>query len=114
VLFENHEQHPQQMKIKRHCIYFLIHRVAEEERSVFWEVIVSVILSKKKCIYTCVFSERFRRQLFHCTVHCTLGRRAKRLVLTRIAKYIDADGGIFENCTNFVTRTINICIRNST
>jgi hypothetical protein len=43
----------------------------------------------------------------------SLYRRATRHVLTRVAKCIDADGGIFEkilywvNCTNFVTRDIN-------
>jgi hypothetical protein len=36
-------------------------------------------------------------ELFHCTVHCTLYRRATRHVLTRVAKCIDVDGGIFEN-----------------
>jgi hypothetical protein len=36
-------------------------------------------------------------ELFHCTVHCTLYRRATRSVLTRVAKRIDVDGGIFEN-----------------
>jgi hypothetical protein len=35
--------------------------------------------------------------LFHCTVHCTLYRWATRHVLTRAAKWIDVDGGIFEN-----------------
>jgi hypothetical protein len=36
-------------------------------------------------------------ELFHCTVHCTLYRRATRPVLTRAANCIDADGGILEN-----------------
>jgi hypothetical protein len=37
--------------------------------------------------------------------YCRLYRRAARHVLTRDAKWIDVDGGIFENvnCTNFVT-----------
>jgi hypothetical protein len=46
-------------------------------------------------------------------------RRAIRHVLTRAAECIDVDTGIFESvlyyvkCTSFVTRTINIGIRNS-
>jgi hypothetical protein len=71
-----------------------IYRMFQEERSIFWEVIVSNILSKN-CICTCVL---FRTvsviELFHCTVHCTLYRRATRHVLTRVAKCIDADNGI--------------------
>jgi hypothetical protein len=31
----------------------LVYRVAQEERAVFWEVIVSVILSKKVRMYVC-------------------------------------------------------------
>jgi hypothetical protein len=29
------------------CVYIYIYRASEEERTIFWEVIVSVILSKK-------------------------------------------------------------------
>jgi hypothetical protein len=71
--------------------------MSEEERSIFWEVIVSIILSKK-CICTCVlFRTVSEIELFHYTVHCTLYRRATRHVLTRVAKCIDVDGGIYEN-----------------
>jgi len=45
-----------------------IHRVSQEEISMLWEVIVSVILSKKKCICTCVlFRAVSEVQLCHCT-----------------------------------------------
>jgi hypothetical protein len=45
-------------------------RVPQDDRSVFWEVILSVILSKKrKCIYTYVlFRMASAIKLFHCTV----------------------------------------------
>jgi hypothetical protein len=56
------------------------------KRSIFWEVTVSVILRKK--VRTVSEIELF---------HCTLYRRATRHVLTRVAKCIDVDGGIFEN-----------------
>jgi hypothetical protein len=53
---------------------------------------------QKKCICTCVlFRTVSGIELFHCTVHCALYRRATRHVLTRVAKCIDVDGGIFEN-----------------
>ncbi|PNF23543.1 hypothetical protein B7P43_G05623 [Cryptotermes secundus] len=54
-------------------------------------------------MYMCPIPNGFRDRaislykLFHCTVHCTLYRRATRHVLTRVAKCIDVDGGIFEN-----------------
>jgi hypothetical protein len=31
----------------------ITHRVSQQERSIFWEVIVSVILSIKVCMYMC-------------------------------------------------------------
>jgi hypothetical protein len=44
--------------------------MSQEERSVFWEVIISAILSKKKkCIYTCVlFRTASETELFYSTV----------------------------------------------
>jgi len=46
----------------------LIHRVSQEARSIFREVIVSVIISKK-CICTCVlFRTVFAIEIFHYTV----------------------------------------------
>jgi hypothetical protein len=36
------------MKIKQCCVY----RVSQEEKSIFWEAIVSVILSKRNYMYT--------------------------------------------------------------
>jgi len=46
----------------------LIYRVSPEARSMFWEVIVSVIISKK-CICTCVlFRTAFEMEIFHCAV----------------------------------------------
>jgi hypothetical protein len=66
-------------------------------KSIFWEVIVQGILSKK-CKCTCILFRTVPEiVLFHCTVHRTLYRRATRHVLTRVAKCIDVDGGIFEN-----------------
>jgi hypothetical protein len=35
-------------------------RVSQEERSIFWEVTVSVILSKKLCMYLCPIPNGFR------------------------------------------------------
>jgi hypothetical protein len=53
---------------------------------------------QKNCICTCVlFRTVFEIELFHYTVHCTLYRRATRRVLTRVAKCINVDSGIFEN-----------------
>jgi hypothetical protein len=101
-----------------------IYRMTQEQRSIFWEVTESVILCKKVYMYMCPVPNGFRDraislystlytvqtsrtrcphtscteiELFHCTAHCTLYRRATRHVLTRAAKCIDVDGGVFEN-----------------
>jgi hypothetical protein len=55
--------------------------------------------SKRIYIYTCVLLRTVSEiELFHCTVlYCTLYRRVTRHALTRSAKCIDVDDGIFEN-----------------
>jgi hypothetical protein len=46
--------------------------VSQEERSIFWEVIVS----KKKCVYTCaLFRTVSEVELFHCIVPKLLIRK---------------------------------------
>jgi hypothetical protein len=50
-----------------------IYRLPQEERSIFWEVIVTVILSKIVYIHVSYF-ERFPRQSYFSvqyTAHCT-------------------------------------------
>jgi hypothetical protein len=52
-----------------------LYRVSQKERSIFWEVIVSVILSKKY-VCTCVlFRTVSEIELFHCTVSMLLIRK---------------------------------------
>jgi hypothetical protein len=69
--------------------------MSQEERSIFWEVIVSVILSKKLYMYMCPIPNGFPERAV--SLHSTLYRRATRHVLTRVAKCVDVDGGIFDN-----------------
>jgi hypothetical protein len=71
----------------------ILYRVSQEERSIFWNVTMSVILSKKY-ICACVL---FRKASEIELVHFTLNRRATRHVVTRVSDCIDAEGGIFEN-----------------
>jgi hypothetical protein len=88
--------------------------MSQKKRSVYLEVIVSVILSKKVYMYMCPIPNGFRDRAI------SLYRRTTRHVLTRVAKCIDVDGGILENvlhwvnCTNFTILTINTGIREST
>jgi hypothetical protein len=77
-----------------HYITF-IYRLSQEERSICWEVTVSVILSKKVCTYMCPLPNGFRQRVI--SLYSTLYRRTTRHVLTIVAKCIDVDGGIFEN-----------------
>jgi hypothetical protein len=64
----------------------------------FWEVIVPFTLSRKvyTCVYMCHILKGFRDRAI--SLYSTLYRRATRHVLTRFAKCIDVDGGIFGKC----------------
>jgi hypothetical protein len=46
-------------EIHQSCYHLMSCRVSQEERSVFWEIIVSVILSEKVFIYVCPTSNSF-------------------------------------------------------
>jgi NurA-like 5'-3' nuclease len=47
------------LSIKSH-LHILIYRMSQKERSIFWDVIISVILSKNLYMYTCLIPNRFR------------------------------------------------------
>jgi hypothetical protein len=76
-------------------------QVSQEERPVFWEVIVSAILSKKMYMYICPIPNGFRDRAMHVIARIKERqdalRRATRRILTRVAKCIDVDDGISEN-----------------
>jgi hypothetical protein len=72
----------------------IVYRVSQEERPVFWEVIVSVIINKSVHVHVS-YSERL--ELFHVIARIEEVRRATRHVLTRIAKCTDVEGGVCEN-----------------
>jgi hypothetical protein len=75
--------------------------MSQEEKSLFWEVIVKVILSRKLYIYMCSIPNGFRDRAMDVISRIKERqdalRRATRHVLTRVAKCIDVEGGIFEN-----------------
>jgi hypothetical protein len=48
-----------------------IYRMSQEERSTFWEVIVSVILSIKVYAFIRPIPNSFQDIAFHSTIHCT-------------------------------------------
>jgi hypothetical protein len=73
--------------------------MSQEERSIFWEVIISVIISKMAYTYMCPIPNGFQDGAI--SLYSTLYRKAKRHVLTRVAKCIKVDGGIFENVPTF-------------
>jgi hypothetical protein len=47
--------------------YMMLYRDSQEERSIFWEVIVSIILSKKHVCTFVLFRTVSEIELFHCT-----------------------------------------------
>jgi hypothetical protein len=71
--------------------------VSQEERSIFWEVIVSVILNKKVCMYMCPIPNGFRARAISLYRNIKMHSDATRHVLTEVAKSIDVGGGSFEN-----------------
>jgi hypothetical protein len=68
-----------------------IYRVSQEGRLIFWEVIVSAIVSRKVYMYMYPIPNGFRDKAI------SLYRRATRNVLARVAKRTGVDGGVFEN-----------------
>jgi hypothetical protein len=132
--------------------------MSQEEKSIFCDVIVLFILSKKLYMYMRPIPNSFRDRAISLynsldlapnTVlpsHMWIGMKFQLAVVTVdsdivgvlwkmpriftnaeyadmlyavhtwVTKYVDVDGGIFENvnCTNFVTGTTNTGIRNST
>jgi hypothetical protein len=73
--------------------------VPQEERTILWEVIVYVILSKKVYTYIHVYVLFLRVseiELFHCTVRSIVYRRATSHVLTEDPKCIDVEGELLE------------------
>jgi hypothetical protein len=44
-----------------------MHRMSQEERSIFWEVIASVILSKEMYVQIILFRTVSEVEIFHCT-----------------------------------------------
>jgi hypothetical protein len=76
------------------CILVLVSSVHagcfEEERPLFWEVITSVILGKKKYICTCILFRTVPEiELFHCTVPKLLIMKTQLRGLSPQAKYTD-------------------------
>jgi hypothetical protein len=76
------------------------YKVSQAERSIFWEVTVSVTLSKI-CISTCVLFQMVSEiELFHCTavwMYVKLHSEKQHAIYSRVAKCTDVDGRIFEN-----------------
>jgi TctA family transporter len=52
-------------EIKFRSSLFIIYRMFQEEMSIFWEVIISIILSKKLYMYMCTILVS-EIELFHC------------------------------------------------
>jgi hypothetical protein len=77
--------------VQLHGSRLMLYRVYQEEKSIFLDVIVSVILRKNLCVYMCPIPKGFRDRAI------SLYRAATRHVLTRVAKCIDVDGGILKN-----------------
>jgi hypothetical protein len=71
----------------------MIYRVSQEERSVFWEVIVSVILRKKMYMFMCPIPNDFLDRAISLYTVQTSNMPCPHT----FAKCFDVDGGIFEN-----------------
>jgi hypothetical protein len=90
----------------RHDIY----RMSQEEKSVYWEVIASVIL-KKKCLCTCVlFRPVSVREIFHCTVPKLLIRKIFYFLFLMPVFFCSSDkvGTLYRAYYIFENSTVNI------
>jgi hypothetical protein len=85
-----------------------IYKVSQEERSIFWVVIVLAILSKKLYMHMCPIPNSLQNRAIslyssYCphkgTSRCTpkSKQRATCHVLTQVSKCTYVDSGIFEN-----------------
>jgi hypothetical protein len=83
--------------------------MSHEERSLFWEVIVSVIFSKNMCSIPKGFRDRAMDVIARIKERKDALRRATHHVLKGAAKCNSVDDGIFEkvlyqvNCINFIS-----------
>jgi hypothetical protein len=99
-------------------IYIYTHRMFQEERSIFWEVIVSVILSKKLYMNMCPIPNGFRDRAIW--LYSGLAWAPSIVLPSRPAAPLSEAcwrcnfRTFIINCTNSVTWTINTGIRNST
>jgi hypothetical protein len=80
-----------------------LYRMFQDEVLLFWEAIVSVILSKK-CICTCVlFLTVSEMELFHCTdeQHAMFSHELQRALMSKAEFFENVLYPV--NCTNFYT-----------
>jgi hypothetical protein len=86
--------------LKKHIVtdkHTFIYRMPQEKRSVFREVIVSLILSKKVYRYVCPVPNGFQDRAISLYSSLYTVQTSSTHVLTRVAKCIDVDCGILEN-----------------
>ena len=68
---------------------YIVYRMSQEERSIFWEVIVSVILSKKLYMNICPIPNGFRdRAIWKQTAKLLIRKRYYKYVLFLIPVFI--------------------------
>jgi hypothetical protein len=105
LLILNNYRRPQYSRLS----IFGVYRMSQEERSIFWEVIVSVILSKKVYMYMCPIPNGFRDR-------ATSLHRSK-IAVSNTGIYCSSDKFdivylvqyIFENPTGNVNALCNSC-----
>jgi hypothetical protein len=83
-----------------------VYRLSQNERSIFWEVIVLVILSKN-CIHTCaLFQTVSEIELFHCTVPKLLIRKRHYVQFLTTVFIVQATKLVqFSQCNTFLIIT---------
>ena len=88
VQHSHHAEIPIQSS-KTHNKCTLLYRVSQEERSIFWEVILSVILSKNIYMYTCPILNGFNGiELFECTTAKLLMRKRYNLYVINLPGFL--------------------------
>jgi hypothetical protein len=100
--------------IKHHTTILLrewTYRMSQEERSIFWEVILSVILNKKMYMYMCPLPNDFRDRAISLHSSRIVNKKEILRTVSNTGIYSSSDkiGKIFENSTVNVSALCNFC-----
>jgi hypothetical protein len=81
------------MKIRAFSEHYpwVIYRLSQEERSIFWEIIVSVIINKKVYMYMCPIPKGFRDRVISLYSSKTVDKKEILRTVSNTGIYCSSD-----------------------